>query len=66
MSKIKLEFGSEHAKENNATHHRQGDIYKVTEKVECWDLGRWVETENCRDLKGWLRELTEIDFDNSI
>lgn len=60
---ITLEFGKKHAQENGATHHRKGDIFKVTNKVQCWEFGEWVNCENHLDVSDWLKELTEIDWE---
>lgn len=61
---INLQFGKAHAIENEATHHRGGDIYKVTDtEVLCWDCGEWVRTESHTDIDGWLSELSLIDLE---
>lgn len=53
----------ERAHEVQATHHRDDSLYMVDDQV--WFLDDWGDWQLCRypsDVKGWLQELTQIDF----
>ncbi len=46
----------------DATHTRDGDIYRVTSKVEyyCRIESLWFNCKDRYDLTGWLAELTPL------
>ena len=45
----------------DATHERDGDLYKVGEKVQYLEYGEWHDCKDCLDLTGWLEELRPLN-----
>ena len=43
------------------THTRDGDFYKVTEKVQYFEHQEWHDCKDAYDLHGWLHELKAVD-----
>lgn len=51
-----------YAKEKGATHHRDGDLYRVTSIVCTLEWGEWIPCQNAHDVENWLEELTQINY----
>jgi hypothetical protein len=45
---------------SEATHERDGDYYRVTNKVQFWQFGYWNDCDNCFDVDGWRQELNKL------
>ena len=47
-------------KPEGSTHTRDGEFYRVTDKVQYLEYGEWNDCKDAYDLTGWLEELTAI------
>ena len=46
---------------SDATHTRDGDFYRVTNKVQYFEHQEWFDCKDCFDLSGWLDELEPLN-----
>ena len=45
----------------DATHKRDGTYYKVTDKAQYFDNGKWHNCVGCYELSEWLGELVRLN-----
>ena len=51
---------------NDATHSRDGDFYRVTNKVQYFEHQEWIDCKDCFDLSGWLDELEPLNTAKTV